>query len=88
MMVVMVMYFASRHKGRNRILVAERVTLDLAAMADALIRLNMRAGRYFLQLHLNRLRAFCAFEREKTCCLDCHIDSFPDLYSIRRLIQN
>jgi hypothetical protein len=42
------------------------------ALADALVRLDMRAGRHFLQKHLDWLRARFAFEGKETGWLGWH----------------
>ena len=57
--------------GRRQIrrdcgLVAGGMTFDFTATADALIGLDMRAGRHFLQKNFDRFRALGAFEREDT----------------------
>ena len=57
--------------GRRQIrrdggLVAGGMTFDFTAIADALIGLDMRAGRHFLQKNFDRFRALGAFEREDT----------------------
>lgn len=44
---------------------AGRMTLQFAALAQALVRLDMRASRYFLQEYLDRFIAFDTFERQR-----------------------
>jgi hypothetical protein len=75
-MMVVVMDFAGRYESFDRILVAGGMTLEFTAIADALIRLDMRAGRNFLQLHLHRFATCCAFESQKTGWFVGHVD-FP-----------
>lgn len=50
--------------GLDGVLVAGGVALDLAAAAYTLIGLDMRAGRYFLQEHLDRFATLGALEGE------------------------
>ena len=45
-------------------LIASGMAFDFAASADALVGLDMRAGRHFLQEDFDRFCALGAFERE------------------------
>lgn len=65
-MVVVVMDLARRHKRFDGTLVTGCMTLEFAAVANSLIRLDMRAGGNLLQLHLHRLVALRTFEGQKT----------------------
>ena len=49
-------------KGCHGFLVAGCVVTHFATLADALVRLDMRAGRNLLQIERDRLGAFDAFE--------------------------
>ena len=54
-------------RGQKRLdggLVARGVALDFAAIADALVGLDMRAGGHLLQENFDRFRAFGAFKGE------------------------
>jgi hypothetical protein len=62
--MMMVRPVARFQKRLNDVGLAGRMAFDFAALADALVRLDMRAGRYFLQKNLDRLRTFDAFESE------------------------
>lgn len=62
-----------RQKILHHLLIAGRVVHHHTAFADALIRLNMRAGRHLLQLELNRFAALRAFEVKKTCGFHTHV---------------
>ena len=55
-----------RQVRRDGGLVAGGMTLDFTASADALVGLDMRAGRHFLQKNFDRFCALGAFEREDT----------------------
>lgn len=52
--------------GRNGVLLTSRVPHHFAALANALIRLDVRACRHFLQEDLDWLGALLALEREDT----------------------
>jgi hypothetical protein len=49
-------------EGFDGVFVAGSITTRLAALAQALVRLDMRAGRHFLQINFNGFGAFGAFE--------------------------
>ena len=59
-------------KGRNGVFLPGRVPHHFAALANALIRLDMRAGRHLLQEHLDWLGALLALESKDTGWLDWH----------------
>jgi hypothetical protein len=65
--MMVVMDFTGCHKARDSILVASSVTEHFSAFADALIRLNVRTSRDFLQKYLNRFCASLAFESQEAC---------------------
>jgi hypothetical protein len=48
--------------GLDGVLVARGVALEFTALAQALVRLDMGAGRHFLQEDFDRFRAFDALE--------------------------
>lgn len=54
------------HIGRNSVFLPGCMAHHLAAFADAMVWLDMRAGRYLLQEDLDWLRADFAFESEDT----------------------
>ena len=60
--------FGGGQVGGDRVFLADRVVFDLAARANAQVRLDVRAGRYFLQADLHGLGALGAFEGEGTWC--------------------
>ena len=64
-MVVVPVEFVRIDVGSHGIRIAGRVTFDLAAFADALVGLDVRAGGYFLQGDLDRLGAFGALEGQE-----------------------
>jgi hypothetical protein len=49
----------------HRILLSGRIAHHFTAFADALIRLDVRTGRDLLQVDLDGLRTFLAFEGER-----------------------
>ena len=53
-----------RQVRRDSGLVAGGMTFHFAASADALVRLDMRTGGYFLQENFDRFRALGALESE------------------------
>jgi hypothetical protein len=79
-MMVMMMNLAARHEFCHRVLVASGMSLEFPATADALIRLNVRAGGNLLQKDLNRLRAFSALEAQEASGFVSHVE-FLDQYS-------
>jgi hypothetical protein len=52
------------HKRRHSVFIACRMFMQSAAIADALVGLNMRAGGDFLQVDFDGLTAVFAFECE------------------------
>ena len=54
--------------GCDGVFLADRVVFDLAARANAQVRLDVRAGRDFLQANLYGLGALGAFEGEGAWC--------------------
>jgi hypothetical protein len=52
------------HKRRHSVFITRRMLMQSAAIADALVGLNMRAGGDFLQVDFDGLTAAFAFERE------------------------
>lgn len=56
----------------DRIFLAGRVAHDFTAFANALVRLDMRAGRHFLQEDLDWFCAGLAFEGQETGWLGWH----------------
>jgi hypothetical protein len=57
---------ARRQIGRNGVSIAGGVALDFTTAADALVRLDVRAGGDFLQINGDWLGALCALERQGT----------------------
>ncbi len=51
--------------GLDGVLVSGGVAFDFTAGANALVRLDVRAGRHLLQDHFNGLAAFFALEGEE-----------------------
>ena len=49
-----------------------RVALEFTALADALVGLDVRTCRYFLQKYLDRLRAILTLEGERSGWLIDH----------------
>lgn len=64
--------------GGDRFLVAGRMFHDFAAAANTLIRLNVGAGRYFLQENLDGFAAVLAFEGQDTGGFVDHDANFPN----------
>jgi hypothetical protein len=50
---------------RYRVGLTSGVAFQYAALTNALVGLDMRTGRYFLQKNLDRFGATCAFEGER-----------------------
>lgn len=67
MMVMMVVHFARLQERLYRIGLAGGVQTQFTASANALVRLDVRAGRHFLQVQGYRFIAFDTFERQGTC---------------------
>jgi hypothetical protein len=67
MMVMMVVHFARLQERLYRIGLAGGVQTQFTACANALVRLDVRAGRHFLQVQGYRFIAFDTFERQGTC---------------------
>ncbi len=65
-MVVVVVYFAGFHERLDRIGLAGGVTAQFTAGAQALVRLDVRACRYFLQVERDGFVALDAFESQGT----------------------
>lgn len=68
--------------GLNCFLVASRMFHYFAAAANTLIRLNVRAGRDFLQENLNRFAAVFAFKGQYAGGFVDHDANFLNSYSI------
>ena len=66
MMVMMVVHFARLQERLYRIGLAGGVQTQFTAGAQALVRLDVRAGRYFLQVQGHWFVAFDTFERQGT----------------------
>jgi hypothetical protein len=63
------------HVGLDRVFLTGSVTRDFTAGAYALIRLDVRAGRDFLQKYLYRFRALLALERQYAGWFVSHVNS-------------
>src|SRR5206468_3601116 len=64
-MVVVPVQLVRLDEGLDGVRIAGRVAFDLAAFADALVGLDVRAGRDFLQGDLDWLGAFGALEGQE-----------------------
>lgn len=66
MVVVMVVHFTGFNKLLHGISLAGGMAAQFAAGAQALVRLDVRARRHFLQVQGDGFVAFNAFERQGT----------------------
>lgn len=72
--MMVVMDLTGSDKGLDGFPVSRCMAAQFAAIANALIRLQVRAGGNLLQAHLHRFAALGAFEVQKTCRFVGHVN--------------